>query len=467
MWILIVDFPISPTKDARPHELRAWVGRLRAYFKETGATAADLVSQQQYFWSFVDLHLQGLVEAEGVDDGTEVFGDDGLVAKLEKVYEHLYPIFTRRLQFFQAVQQQGESFSDFTTRLRATSEGADLGALTRNDLFCFRYLVACTDAKLRDRLLKLENPDLDKMNKEIMAYEIQSASAKAIDKAGGKMFTNYANKVTKSQYKKNKFFCMFCSKKGHTEDYCRNKKKSDNFNRENRGPRGSDHGRRKGMRHEFSEDSSSDSGTSANSSPERPKSKSDRIAACKALSEVYPQKRAAPKILVCATKEKTGQSFSIKATADTGCEKTVVAENLLRQTGIKCKAPRDSLIAANGKYMKSDGSIKLTITPFRGLEVSVDCVVSSSVRDTILLSYFDLKRMGFLKNGFGDQSGSESDSSSMSNRMPRVRVMSLVKRARMQPHNWWRRPNSNGFNHMPSFDAWCKKRQCIARMVAD
>ena len=58
---------------------------------------------------------------------------------------------------------------------------ADLTALTTDELHCFRYTSSCSDKKLRDKLLKIEDPTLQELNRAIRIYERVNATNSALD----------------------------------------------------------------------------------------------------------------------------------------------------------------------------------------------------------------------------------------------------------------------------------------------
>ena len=413
--------PQKINKECKPAALRAWVGRLRSYFRESGAFKAENVDQQTYFFHFVDLYLEGLVRAKSVDDSTPVFGPGSCMEKLEQVFHLLFPVFARRLEFFQSYQKQGQAFSDFSAKLRAMGDEADLAGMTREDIYMFRYLVACRDEKLRERLLKLENPTLDMMDKEVMSYETQRASLKAMDKADGQSrgVQNQAKKVEVAYYKaKREGLCLVCGYKGHKADECsrkdsvtcqvchrkghlpavcrKNKVSADPAERSKSQNRG--RARSKNRRRFFSRQrdrQKSESGSSRESSPER---RTDRTAACRSVLRRY--SKPTPKLKVSITSDETGQSFSYKATPDSGCTRTIIAFNVAQKNSLKYRKTKESLIAANGERMRCEGSIKVRMSAPEGGDVCVDAIISSSLKDEILISWHDLQKMGILSADF-------------------------------------------------------------------
>ena len=58
---------------------------------------------------------------------------------LEGEFRMLYPIFDRRVDFFQVKREQGENPEEFFRRLSKLAQMADLGAMTIEELTTFSF----------------------------------------------------------------------------------------------------------------------------------------------------------------------------------------------------------------------------------------------------------------------------------------------------------------------------------------
>ena len=72
---------------------------------------------------------------------------------LEQEFNETYPLATRRSDYFHLTHEDGQTFSDFSTKLMRLADEADLPNLDVDHLHAFRYLQACKDKKLRDKFL--------------------------------------------------------------------------------------------------------------------------------------------------------------------------------------------------------------------------------------------------------------------------------------------------------------------------
>ena len=61
---------------------------------------------------------------------------------LEAEFRIFYPIFTRRLKFFQATQDPGEDLKDILERLEGMGNMADIATMNQDELTAFRFIKA-------------------------------------------------------------------------------------------------------------------------------------------------------------------------------------------------------------------------------------------------------------------------------------------------------------------------------------
>ena len=128
------------TPAATPAELEHWQRSFTTYFSTSNAKELDLVSQQQFMFSCLDAELANYVRTK-IEDTTRVLGDaPSLTATLKERFALKYPIFTRRLQYFSFKQNQGQSYSDFRSKLSELRKQADLESLTADQLEVFRIV---------------------------------------------------------------------------------------------------------------------------------------------------------------------------------------------------------------------------------------------------------------------------------------------------------------------------------------
>ena len=112
--------PNKLTMDNTPAELRNWLSKFKAYYTTSGLDQYTIAEQQVFLFNNVSSDLETRIkENDGYAIDLRVFGDiDSLTAILIEEFNHKYPLFNRRLDFFRYQQASGQSFSDFMIKLR-------------------------------------------------------------------------------------------------------------------------------------------------------------------------------------------------------------------------------------------------------------------------------------------------------------------------------------------------------------
>ena len=94
------------------------------------------------------------------------------------------------------------------------------------------------------------------------------------------------------------------------------------------------------------------------------------------------------------------KAFNFKALPDTGTTRTIVALNVAKRHGIIPRwNPNERLLAANGKRMSCQGTTNLKLT-HNGVRINANAIVSSSVKDDILICWHDLVKLGIIRQSF-------------------------------------------------------------------
>ena len=175
-------FPTPLTKSNTPGELRLWMASFRRFYDASNLQQQPVATQQGYFLQALDSSLQEILERQ-LSPGTSIFGPAGCIDMLEAEFKSLYPIFNRRVDFFQVRRDQGESTADFWQRLAKLSDMADLEAVSKEDLTVFRFIDACEDAHLREKIFDLKRKDATAVKEAIDLYDRQQKAEAALRKA--------------------------------------------------------------------------------------------------------------------------------------------------------------------------------------------------------------------------------------------------------------------------------------------
>lgn len=419
--------PFKLTRDTKPVELRHWINQFKAYYNTSHFEVYDHVDQQAFFRTCMDPLLYDRIQSR-IHPNTPIFtadpDDDSCIKLLKEEFDLEYPIFARRFDFFRASQPKGQAFSDFIAKLDGQAEEADIDAIRIEDIYVFRYICACTDPKLKEKLLKLEQPTRRDIRRLVRNYEVTETNLKATldtvkaNKASGK---NKPQRQSSSkdkgdsdrnarEYKRNqnlehlkgKCFrcaeedhsaydcplknkiCNYCSKKGHVKAACskhyRDKKKSASH------PGSSAHSRA------TCAETNRDSSASRDSSTSRGFSASPQPPAASSVTRAFTRRtvsRPTPRINV---NYKVGNiNFQFPSLPDTGATRTIISHSLLKKHAIPIsRAPDEMLYAANEKSMAVEGCVHLQASIGNDDPVTIDALITSDMSDEILISWHDL-----------------------------------------------------------------------------
>ena len=169
--------------DNKPIELRQWIRQLRMFFKSNQLEKVSVDEQIGYCRRFLSPELEVLVSTK-MDDHTVVDGHhNSMVSLIQGQFDVKYPLFERRLEYFQLQMQQGQAPSAFVAKKIQLSYEADLASLQVDDLNCFMVMMGLKDDALLSKLLDMANPTFEEIKNRITRYESTKASKKACGEA--------------------------------------------------------------------------------------------------------------------------------------------------------------------------------------------------------------------------------------------------------------------------------------------
>ncbi|CAB4045298.1 zinc knuckle [Paramuricea clavata] len=162
--------PSVLSKDASPVEMRHWLDSFKAYYTSNNMETFSKSERLSYFKILLDCDLKTRITSK-MDDSTDIFGKDGCLEILERDFLCRYPLFSRRLDFFQKQQKAGQPFTDYMARLKELSKLADLEKLSVEEIFVFCALRGTTDKDLLDDFLELPEKTLKAIEDTASLYE--------------------------------------------------------------------------------------------------------------------------------------------------------------------------------------------------------------------------------------------------------------------------------------------------------
>ncbi|KAG1696506.1 Transposon Ty3-G Gag-Pol polyprotein [Nymphon striatum] len=403
-----------------PVDLRNWIAKFKAFHSISNLELYTIEEQHMFLLSCVDPKLETtIVEHDNYNAELHLFGDDSVITILRDIFDLSFPLFNRRLEFFRYTQASGQKFSDFMLTLKQKGEDADLHSLDIDALYVFRYLMGTNDTILRDRFLKLGNPNLNHLKQEVRSYEAGLQAARAMDEdiniskfvgqrkkktpyhksklkhfeaktynqapipieMKGKCWTCGSSKhhTQKCSEDKNSLTCYHCGKQGHMSVICMDKLRK----------KASSSGNISVSR-TLSRTHSPESGSDSQS-----ESKNEQANTIYCRSTITASNRPTPKVRLKFQTLDNEHKFEFSATPDTGATRSIIANNILSQHNIPFKSTSCRLFAANGNEMSCPGQVRLKVDSH-----IINAVVSSDLNNEILISWHDLKALNIIPSNF-------------------------------------------------------------------
>ncbi|CAB4046123.1 hypothetical protein COA94_08935 [Paramuricea clavata] len=162
-----------------------------AYFNSNSMNQFAIKEQQSYLKVLLDDNLKTRLSCK-ITDSTEIYGENGCIELLKQDFDRRYPIMTRRMDYFQRKQHDGESFTDYLAKLKELGKLADLEKLKMEDLTVYTSMCGTNNKELLDDMLKLEDPTIEKIEQVANIFEGKSNTKK-------KLYCDVTASVTKTE----------------------------------------------------------------------------------------------------------------------------------------------------------------------------------------------------------------------------------------------------------------------------
>ena len=401
--------PQTLTKDWTPAEFRSWVERFKSYYNTSAMELLRLGDQHSYLYSVLDTELEDAVKGR-IDATTPMFEtegrDDSCIGALTEEFQQAYPIFIRRMDYFDLVQTSGQKVTEWIRTVKKSGKEADLVGLTVEDLHIFKIVTGCTDPKAKQKFLDLKVKTLANIEAEAYDYisnsrvmsSTKGSSAQAAKVSSKKETSKKGNKPKEKRRpipealkgkclncgkpshgkkctQRGNLKCSKCGKDGHIAEVCLNT-------------------------HHSSSQSRPPSRYSSPAPSRTPSPTPSRTALIRDhVKQTRSKSKPTPKLQVHFRKGE--KSFIFPATPDTGATRTFMAFDLARKHNLQLKPLHhdEKFYTASGANMRCEGTV--TLTASAGANVSpIDAVVSSELSSEILLSWHDLIALGVIEKDF-------------------------------------------------------------------
>lgn len=440
------------TPSATPAELEHWKRSFKAFYNVSHLEELPIPDQQQFVMTNVDSELSNYLAGK-VDSTTEVLGDaPSLMAFLDERFALKYPLFTRRLQYYRYQQQSGQTYSDFRSKLGELRRQADIETLSADEMEVFRIICGISNKDLREKILKLDNPTLEQVEKEALVFESTQANLKACNKQQGAAtaarvsgtdgpqagsLKDVCNKCghTGPTHKKEDCpasgsLCSYCKQQGHWKSnkglaLCPQMRQSleaqdhpGSTSGRGGGRRGRGRGRgghRGGGRGDGHSDESQEKVAQADANTDDDLAKANvvhvrtvRLAAASRANQPTPRFQ----LNYALPNSTTATTF--QALPDSGATMTVISQSLV--SGCQMTSTKLRLVAANDESMIVTGTVDIwghaPNAPHTRGPTKITALVSTDLQEDILVSWYDMISLGILHPEFPN-GGTEGDDSTV------------------------------------------------------
>ena len=163
--------------DADPTAFEIWVVKFGAWYSSSRFSQATRLEQQSYLFSVLDNNLCSILRAAATDK-TPLYGsagEPGYIELLTAEFEHLNPVFARRVAFFESTQKTGQSFIEFAANVKSSAQNAKMREISQEELIV-HVLLKGAEPDLRMKLLKLTNPSYENLVEEARSFYAAQAS---------------------------------------------------------------------------------------------------------------------------------------------------------------------------------------------------------------------------------------------------------------------------------------------------
>ena len=389
-------------------EANIWFDGFKAYFNHNEKVIQKLPPsvRRQILNNSIEAGLANALQADDeVTAETPIIGDNGCLSRLRQIFLEKNPLFLRRHRYQQCRQTQGESVAEWWVRKKAKERECELDKITIEDICLLELIRGVRDPKLKEEFLKKKKPTLNELLEIAGLWQTASHVGKEMDDSvSAKKTSNYkagkADQWAKDaedrgrQTKETGDACQFCGKKPKhdrpkcpaKDSECRKCKKRGHWGNVCKGGgRGRSQSKGRG------------SGKSQSQATEGTTTKTVRVS--RVCSGAIDDAAPTPLMNVIATPQ-VGTPFRFNVLPDTGCEQTVISQDLVTANGMEVDTNlKKRLKAANGAPMKCSGSVVLRVA-FQGAETDVLALATPSLREEVLLSWKALQHLGIISKDF-------------------------------------------------------------------
>ena len=184
--------PDTLSGTSTPAEMALWKESLKSWFATSGIAKLEVEHQMVFAKSTVAKTLLLKIDWQ-FNSKTPVFGDDNsLVSAVEAEFEILYPLFLRRLEFYNFSRKDSVEPSVYLAQVAKLAKEAKIDAMSYDDRLIMRSLSGLRDPKLLQKILAMEEPTWATVRQKVTDLEVVKNSAKPAEAE----VTSSANRIS-------------------------------------------------------------------------------------------------------------------------------------------------------------------------------------------------------------------------------------------------------------------------------
>jgi DNA-binding protein H-NS len=180
--------PKKLSKEFRPEEMTTWTKRYKEYFDSGEMAGKPVPKQRANLNSCLEPDMQCILDSLVDDEKRPIWkGKDSCIEVIKEQFMKLYPLYSRRQQFYTMECPRGQSMSEFRLKIARAAKEADIASMKEDDHIVVKLITACTDSKLKQKMLEVEKPTRKLLEGIIDTHESAAAGESslraAVDKA--------------------------------------------------------------------------------------------------------------------------------------------------------------------------------------------------------------------------------------------------------------------------------------------
>ena len=181
------DKKVTFTRHLQPKELsqtsslsekKMWRMQFDAFYSSSNFDMAPIQDQQHYLLMCLSRNLGANLLRRITQGTTRIYPDPNddtiksCMGELDKIFDLIHPVVARRQQLLRMSRQDGESYVNWSTRLKNAADEADIGKnITREELLCLMLVAFSHDNYLDAEFRRLEKPTIKKLDDIGLAWD--------------------------------------------------------------------------------------------------------------------------------------------------------------------------------------------------------------------------------------------------------------------------------------------------------